>query len=238
MKKKFIYVLILGIFILPFKVNAYTSDTNINSLVNETEQLISEMKNIDSLDKKYPIGSIYISTSSTNPSQTLGGTWAAYGQGRMLVGVGSNGTSNYTKSKLTGGNQSITLSLSNLPAHSHTITPKGTVSSTFKGTSVTTSTDGNHNHTMPMAKAVDEAQGYGLALINSDVYTYYYNQVIVTEGGTNLLQAGAHSHSFTPTGTISNNFAGTSSATTSVGSGQAINIVNPYITVYMWERTG
>ena len=72
------------------------------------------------LNKIYPIGSIYISTASTNPSTFLGGTWEAYGQGRTLVGVGSNGTNSYSINA-TGGSSSVTLSTSNLPAHTHSI---------------------------------------------------------------------------------------------------------------------
>ena len=37
----------------------------------------------------YPIGSIYSSTSATNPQATFGfGTWIAYAAGRVLVGAG------------------------------------------------------------------------------------------------------------------------------------------------------
>lgn len=37
----------------------------------------------------YPVGSVYISTNSANPSLLFGGTWRQIGQGRTLIGVGS-----------------------------------------------------------------------------------------------------------------------------------------------------
>ncbi len=40
-------------------------------------------------DMLYPVGSIYISVSSTNPSELFGGTWISLGEGRTLLGVGS-----------------------------------------------------------------------------------------------------------------------------------------------------
>ena len=49
---------------------------------------IAEVKS--SILAMYPVGSIYLSTSSTNPSNFIGGTWVAYGQGRTLVGVGTS----------------------------------------------------------------------------------------------------------------------------------------------------
>lgn len=41
------------------------------------------------LDSIYPIGSVYISLTSTNPGTYLKGTWEQFAQGRTLVGVGS-----------------------------------------------------------------------------------------------------------------------------------------------------
>ena len=71
----------------------------------------------DLIDLFYPIGFIYTSTSSTNPGDYLGGTWEAFGDGRTLVGVGNNGTNNYTDSELTGGADSVVLTPGQMPRH-------------------------------------------------------------------------------------------------------------------------
>ena len=41
----------------------------------------------DTLLKVYPIGSVYVSVNSTNPSELFGGTWERFANGRVLVGV-------------------------------------------------------------------------------------------------------------------------------------------------------
>lgn len=42
-------------------------------------------------DVFYPVGSIYQSTASTNPSEFIGGTWERYAKGRVLIGVNDGG---------------------------------------------------------------------------------------------------------------------------------------------------
>ena len=70
----------------------------------------------------YPIGSIYMSTVSTNPGTLLGfGTWVAYGQGRMPISA--DGT--YTAGS-TGGSATTTLVEANLPSHTHSISTNTT----------------------------------------------------------------------------------------------------------------
>ena len=51
----------------------------------------------------YPVGAIYISTSSTSPATLFGGTWAAYGEGRVLVGKAASGT--FATAGSTGGSE-------------------------------------------------------------------------------------------------------------------------------------
>ena len=70
----------------------------------------------------YPVGSIYMNTSSgTNPATLLGfGTWAALAAGQMLLGNGGG----YTAGN-TGGSATTTLTTGNMPSHSHTISDPG-----------------------------------------------------------------------------------------------------------------
>lgn len=68
--------------------------------------------------KVYPVGSIYISTSSENPGNIYGGTWEEYGKGRTLVGVDSNDSDFSTVEKL-GGEKTHTLTIDEMPSHNH-----------------------------------------------------------------------------------------------------------------------
>ena len=68
----------------------------------------------------YPVGSIYFNAQvATNPATLLGfGTWAAYGGGRVMVGVHSSGT--FDGLNETGGAETHTLTTAEMPAHTHT----------------------------------------------------------------------------------------------------------------------
>lgn len=50
----------------------------------------------------HPVGSIFLTTSSTNPGSLYGGTWVAWGSGRVPVGVNASDSSFNTVEK-TGG---------------------------------------------------------------------------------------------------------------------------------------
>lgn len=77
---------------------------------------------IDVLDlyNVWPVGSIYISVNNTNPSTYFGGTWVSFGAGRCLVGVDTSQTEFNTVMK-TGGEKTHTLSINEMPSHSHTV---------------------------------------------------------------------------------------------------------------------
>ena len=67
----------------------------------------------------YPVGSIYMSVKNASPETFLGGTWVAWGSGKVPVGVDTSDTSFNTVEK-TGGEKTHTLTESEMPKHKHT----------------------------------------------------------------------------------------------------------------------
>lgn len=65
------------------------------------------------LDMIYPVGTVYISTTSTSPSTFLGGTWTRI-QDTFLLAAGSTYTAG-----ATGGEATHTLTVNEMPAHRH-----------------------------------------------------------------------------------------------------------------------
>lgn len=108
----------------------------------------------------YPVGSIFISTVSTNPGTLLGfGTWAAFATGRTLVGIDA-GQTEFDTVEETGGAKTHTLVEAEMPAHTHTQSPGGltnfapVASSGVGGTSNSSPTGstgggGAHNNLQP-----------------------------------------------------------------------------------------
>lgn len=69
----------------------------------------------------FPIGSIFISVVATDPSLLLGyGTWSAFAQGRTLVGL-DTGDIDFDSPEESGGIKAVSLSVAEMPQHSHTI---------------------------------------------------------------------------------------------------------------------
>lgn len=91
----------------------------------------------------YPVGSIYINASvSTNPGTLLGfGTWAAYGAGRVIVGLDSGQTEFDTLNE-TGGAKTHTLTEAEMPAHVHSM---GITSGDQDGSGSNGAIDGTRN---------------------------------------------------------------------------------------------
>ena len=74
----------------------------------------------DPLDA-WPVGSVFISVVATSPETLLGGgTWVAFGAGRVLVGLDS-GQTEFDTVEEVGGAKTVTLTAaqSGLPQHTH-----------------------------------------------------------------------------------------------------------------------
>lgn len=74
------------------------------------------------VDLIYPVGTIYESTSSTNPGTLFGGTWETFAPGRVLIGAGqgNDGTTSMSfTSESIGGEYKHILNEAELPKHRH-----------------------------------------------------------------------------------------------------------------------
>ena len=118
--------------------NVIKAGTSNQLLYNDKEVILKE----NFLNLVYPVGSIYWSSKNTNPGTLFGGTWVQI-KDRFILAAGdsySNGA--------TGGAATVTLTVSNMPSHSHTIGGStGNTQPTFTGTAVTSGTNSSgHTH--------------------------------------------------------------------------------------------
>jgi hypothetical protein len=188
--------------------------------------------------KLYPVGSVYISFNSTDPSTLFGGTWQRLKDTFLLA----NGDS-YAPNT-SGGSATKTISVNNLPAHSHSVNASGD-----HYHDASTSWAGNHAHTRGSmnitgytGSAWDDTAGdpngafyrggnghesedgnWGYNAIYFDASRNWYGETSWN---------GNHFH------TLSTSWAGNHTHTTNnTGDGLPLNIMPPYKTVYMWRRT-
>ena len=184
---------------------------NFNTYSSNFDKLKTQsLKNNGILDKIYPVGSIYMSTSSTNPSTYFGGTWSAWGSGRVPVGV-SSGDSDFGSAEKTGGSKTHTLSANEMPSHKHTV----------DGGSCDISSSGEHYH-------------YGF--FRNDISSSGSAEVLCTTGNSNK-DGTANSAITTTSGKHTHTVPNHSHNVSNTGGGQAHNNLQPYITCYMWKRT-
>jgi hypothetical protein len=123
------------------------------------QQEINAIPAVD-LSSLYPVGSIYMNASNgTNPATLIGfGTWVAFGAGRVPVGINS-GDTDFDTAEETGGAKTHTLTVNEMPAHTHSVPNSGSQNNSFdSGTTVgndTTGTSGStgggsaHNNLQP-----------------------------------------------------------------------------------------
>ena len=167
----------------------------------------------------HPVGSIYTSTSATNPGTAFGfGTWVAFGAGRVMIGNGGGYTAG-----ATGGSADATL-----VSHNHGGVTGGqnqnhvhVVAGTTGGQSV------NHSH--DMTKYVGVNASGGTAYVGDDSGAGPAGTIATSVNSVD------HTHTFSTTSN-NNNVDHTHSIATDGSSATNANL-QPYVVVYMWNRT-
>lgn len=189
--------------------------------------------------KAYPVGAIYMSTQNVNPSSLFGGTWVAWGSGRVPVGVNTS-DSNFNTVEKTGGASSHTHSNPTTGAASGST---GVASGNTGATTLTVSQIPAHAHNeylrccYPPTGSAPTANSMHVAINNWDWTDNAAGDRKKTVTGTmnvntsNAGGGGSHTHSLNNhTHTLGNH-------THTQGNTGNSSSLQPYITCYMWKRT-
>ena len=198
-------------------------------LVNGDARVVGNLYAQSLINTIYPVGSIYMSTVSTNPNTLFGvGSWSRIGEGRCLIDCGSTYGAGGT-----GGSSTHTITVNEMPSHNHSASTNST-----GGATATTNENGGHQHfsfntgTGTPYTYVTATQYPNRAAQNgatAERYTITGSSAEATIGLTST--SGKHTH----TVTVSNHSH--TVTVNSSGSGSAMNIMNPYLAVYIWKRT-
>jgi len=99
------------------------SADNLGQIINDIQRELEELKTTQLRERetRYPVGSIYMSATAATTSEVaamFGGTWEAFGIGRTLVGVDPE-DEDFAEAELTGGEKTHTLTVEEMPSHSH-----------------------------------------------------------------------------------------------------------------------
>ena len=163
----------------------------------------------------------WASNDPTSPASFIGGTWERI-EGEFIMGASSAypvGT--------TGGSATHTQTTAEMPSHSHS---GSTGSAGSHSHSAWTDGAGGHSHTV--SAAVTQKHEVSKLVVGgtdgSGTYGYTFSSGTATTSwvgdhthGVGMNKAGAHTH------TVSIG---------STGSGQAMDILNPYYALYIWVR--
>lgn len=182
----------------------------------------------------------WASNDPTSPASFIGGTWERV-EGEFIMGASSAypvGT--------TGGSATHTQTTAEMPSHSHSGSTgsagshshsASTDSAGWHSHSGTTDSAGSHSHNVnaEYKSGGDDGESYRIRNYGASWANYKFT----------TSSDGSHTHSFSTNGTGSHSHtvsigdAGAHSHTVSIGStgsGQAMDILNPYYALYIWVR--
>lgn len=181
----------------------------------------------------------WASNDSTSPASFIGGTWERV-EGEFIMGASSAypvGT--------TGGSATHTQTTAEMPSHSHS---GSTGSAGSHSHSASTGSAGSHSHSGTTGWAGAHSHDTTMEAYSSGDSANFYAPPYGSAWNTKKIStdsAGSHTHSFSTNSTgahshsVSIGDAGAHTHTVSIGStgsGQAMDILNPYYALYIWVR--
>lgn len=201
-----------------------TEIKDIRAMSASVEEISNNIKYIDKkisdlLNMFYPVGSVYETMdSSFDPNKKWGGTWVRI-KGRVLVGVDENDTY-FDVPEKTGGYKKPSIKVENLPSHSHDVKVGVTINETkLEG--------GANNIAGQDANWGVTAQGNGIVTNKGDTNGFYPSTRKTAEKYHDGFWINAtHKHT-----------ASTTVSCASTGGGKGFEVLQPYITCYIWKRT-
>jgi hypothetical protein len=223
-----------------------------DAVLTANQQVLAQAK----LDA-HPVGSLYWSSSPTDPATLFGGTWTRI-KDRFVLAAGdtyANGT--------MGGSATVKLTESNLPAHSHWFSWSGTTSET--NTNHTHSM--SHTHTRGTMEISGTMSGlacgrYGFSSTGAFSGTRK-DRTGTWDDDTDVMDitftasnnwSGATSEPLNPNTGVSNpntgwcnsenysishshTYGGSGTTGNGNGTATAFSVLNPYVVKFCWERT-
>lgn len=208
----------------------WVKDSCVNNLTSEStntplsaaqgkklNDMLTEIKNQGTSTIRSHIGMVIQSTTLDTEEKVInvyGGTAWTQIEGKMLLGVSESHAVN-----TTGGAETHTLSVAEIPSHDHTFSGKGSSDDQGNhthgvGVSGTTGSNGNHSHTASVSGTTGSAGSHShsfdrAAGATNATFKYASGSVsaiaLTTASRTGTASAGAHTYSFSGSGNTSGN---------------------------------
>lgn len=198
----------------PSTTTVYSSSKTEN-LINTS---LSQLK-----DLLYPVGCIVHTTAYSTTAQMVnaygGSDWDLI-QEKVLIGANWVDASNPKyRVNATGGSETVTLAIANLPSHNHSYTNTIVGSRTLTTNQIPSHSHSTFDSAVPWGSDWHDSERQLTCRSSSE---RSWSPTTGTAGG-----GGSHTHS-----DISQ-----SNTTGNTGSGTSFSIINPYKAVYIWTRT-